>query len=119
MNMNCSGNYTYNLINSLAASPKDFLEGCSRDYADSVKKTAERTNFTILSFFINTSCKQKSAIIPCGITTPSWYQNKKNKRSKELLLSLCSSEQRYYIVKNQKSQGLMKEWIEVLLLRQR
>lgn len=39
--MNCSGNYTYNLINSLAASPKDFLEGCSRDYADSVKKTAE------------------------------------------------------------------------------
>ncbi len=41
MNMNCSGNYTFRRINSLAESPRGFLERCTRDYVDSVRKAAE------------------------------------------------------------------------------
>ncbi len=39
--MNLSENYTYNRINSLASSPKEFLESCTLGYAASVRKTAE------------------------------------------------------------------------------
>ena len=41
MKMNYSEAYTYKKINALADSPREFLEGCSRDYSDCVRQTAE------------------------------------------------------------------------------